>query len=115
MKYFVYLLISKTNNKIVSYVGFTSNVKNRIKLHNTSKGAKFTRGRRWILAYKKCYKSKSLALKNEYLLKKNYKKRSEIKNKFLNSLMIVSFQFGLEKIADAFQNRAEELFNSSKN
>ena len=39
----------------------------------------------------------------------------EIKNKFLNSLMIVSFQFGLEKIADAFQKRAEELFNKSKN
>ena len=35
-------------------------------------------------------------------------------NKFLNSLMIVSFQFGLEKIADAFQNRAEQLFSSSK-
>ena len=39
----------------------------------------------------------------------------EIKNKFLNSLMVVSFQFGLEKIADAFQQRAEELFGSSKN
>ena len=39
----------------------------------------------------------------------------EIKNKFLNSLMAVSFQFGLEKIADAFQKRAEELFGNSKN
>ena len=39
----------------------------------------------------------------------------EIKNKFLNSLMSVSFKFGLEKIADAFQKRAEELFNNSKN
>ena len=39
----------------------------------------------------------------------------EIKNQFLNSLMIVSFQFGLEKIADAFQKRAEKLFSSSKN
>ena len=39
----------------------------------------------------------------------------EIKNKFLNSLMVVSFQFGLEKIADAFQKRAEELFSNSKN
>ncbi len=39
----------------------------------------------------------------------------EIKNKFLNSLMVISFQFGLEKIADAFQKRAEELFSSSKN
>ena len=37
----------------------------------------------------------------------------EIKNKFLNSLMVVSFQFGLEKIADAFQKRAEDLFGSS--
>ena len=39
----------------------------------------------------------------------------EIKNKFLNSLMKVSFQFGLEKIADAFQKRADELLNNSKN
>ena len=39
----------------------------------------------------------------------------EIKNKFLNSLMVVSFQFGLEKIADAFQKRAEDLFSNSKN
>ena len=39
----------------------------------------------------------------------------EIKNKFLNSLMEVSFQFGLEKIADAFQKRAEKLFGNFKN
>ena len=38
----------------------------------------------------------------------------EIKNQFLNSLMVVSFQFGLDKIADAFQKRAEELFGNSK-
>ena len=37
----------------------------------------------------------------------------EIKNQFLNSLMVVSFQFGLEKIADAFQKRAEDLFSNS--
>ena len=60
-----------------------SSILKRIKLHNNGKGAKFTRGRKWILAYKKCYKTKSKALKNEYLLKKNYKKRGEIKNKFL--------------------------------
>jgi putative endonuclease len=83
MKYFVYLLITKNNRQTISYVGFTSNLKNRIKLHNNGKGAKFTRGRKWILAYKKCYKTKSEALKNEYLLKKNYKKRSNIKKKFL--------------------------------
>ena len=33
----------------------------------------------------------------------------EVENKFLNILMTKSFQFGLEKIADAFQKRAETL------
>ena len=37
----------------------------------------------------------------------------ELKNRFLNIIMTKSFQYGLEKIADAFQNRAEELFNKS--
>ena len=37
----------------------------------------------------------------------------EIKNKFLNTIMEASFKFGLEKIADAFQDRAENLFNKS--
>ena len=35
----------------------------------------------------------------------------ELKNDFLNIIMTKSFQFGLDKIADAFQKRAEELFN----
>ena len=34
----------------------------------------------------------------------------EIENKFLNIIMGKSFQFGLNKIADAFQNRANDLF-----
>ena len=37
----------------------------------------------------------------------------EIENKFLNIIMTKSFQFGLDKIADAFQKRAEELFSNS--
>ena len=39
----------------------------------------------------------------------------EIENKFLNIVMTKSFQFGLDKIADAFQKRAEELFSNFKN
>ena len=34
----------------------------------------------------------------------------ELKNKFLNILMTRSFNYGLNKIADSFQKRAEELF-----
>jgi coenzyme Q-binding protein COQ10 len=39
----------------------------------------------------------------------------EIENKFLNVVMSKSFQFGLDKIADAFQRRAEKLFSNSEN
>ena len=37
----------------------------------------------------------------------------ELKNKILNIIMTKSFQFGLDKIADAFQKRAEELFSKT--
>ena len=37
----------------------------------------------------------------------------ELKNRFLNIVMTKSFQFGLDKIADAFQKRAEELFKKT--
>ena len=62
MSFFVYLLITKQKNKLISYVGYTSNLQKRLKLHNTSKGAKFTKGRKWKLAYSKRYKTKSLAM-----------------------------------------------------
>ena len=39
----------------------------------------------------------------------------EIENKFLNVLMSKSFEFGLNKIADAFQKRAEDLYRSIDN
>ena len=87
MKHYVYLLICNSSNRYITYVGYTNNLKKRLKLHNTCKGAKFTRGRKWTLIYKKCYKTKSLALKQEYILKKNYKKRSEIKEKYLNKVI----------------------------
>ena len=86
MVYHVYLLINKNKDKTLSYVGYTSDINKRLKQHNSSKGAKFTKGRKWTLIYKKCYKSKSSAMKNEYLLKKNYKKRLEIKKNFLKNL-----------------------------
>ena len=35
----------------------------------------------------------------------------ELKNKFLNIFMNKSFEYGIDKIADAFQSRAEKLFN----
>ena len=83
MNYFVYLLISINRGKCISYAGYTNNLKKRLKLHNASKGAKFTRGRKWQIIYKKKYKNKSSAMKNEYKLKKDTKFRNKIKENFL--------------------------------
>ena len=80
--YYVYLIVAKRKDKLISYVGYTSNLLNRVRLHNQGKGAKFTRGNIWKVIYKKKYKTKSLAMKNEYFLKKNYKLRNEIKKKY---------------------------------
>ena len=79
MTYFVYLIVSNLkNNKKTSYVGYTNDLNKRIKLHNNGKGAKFTRGKIWKLVYYKKYDSKSIAMKEEFKLKKNYKLRKKI-------------------------------------
>ena len=83
MYYYVYMLISK-GNKPVSYVGYTNNLKNRIKLHNSGKGAKFTRGRKWKLIYKEKFRSKNKAILREYYIKKNRTLRNKLKNENLN-------------------------------
>ena len=83
MSYYVYLLISNHKNRLISYVGYTNDIIKRLNSHNLSKGAKFTKGRKWVLIYSKRYKSKSIAMKEEYKLKKNYKLRSSLKNNYL--------------------------------
>ena len=85
MSYFVYMILTKHKNKNVSYVGYTSNLEKRLKLHNNSKGAKFTKGKIWKVIYKKKYLTKSCAMKDEYKLKKDYKLRKNIKINFLKN------------------------------
>jgi putative endonuclease len=84
MPYFVYMLLTKRKSRFISYVGYTSNLKDRLSKHNASKGAKFTKGNKWVLIYSKKYKNKILAMKNEYKLKKNNKLRKQIKNNYLS-------------------------------
>ena len=83
MSFYVYMLKSK-GFKSVTYVGYTNNLKKRIVLHNQSKGAKFTRGRKWKLMYKEKFKSKKEAISREYYIKKNRKLRNKIKNENFN-------------------------------
>jgi|TARA_B100001059_G_scaffold48154_1_gene41103 putative endonuclease len=75
------MLISR-GNKPVSYVGYTNNIKKRIKLHNSGKGAKFTRGRKWTLIYKEKYNSKKEAISREYYIKNTRPLREKIKKKY---------------------------------
>ncbi len=78
MTYFVYMLKCISCRKKLSYVGYTKNLKKRIYLHNSGKAAKFTRGNKWKLIYKKKFLLKNKAMSYEYLLKKDRIKRSEI-------------------------------------
>ena len=82
MSYYVYMLKSQ-GGKSVTYVGYTKNIKERLVLHNSGKGAKFTRGRTWKLIYKEIFKSKKEAISREYYIKRNKVFRNKIKIKYL--------------------------------
>ena len=81
--YYVYLIGSTKNHKHKTYVGFTTDLKNRLFHHNAGKGAKSTKGRYWRYYYFKKFRSKKKALSYEYSLKKNRKLRLKITTKFL--------------------------------
>jgi putative endonuclease len=83
MNFYVYLLVTTNSKKTITYVGYTNNLKKRLISHNNSKGAKFTRGRKWKIIYKRLYKDRSLAMREEYKLKKNYRLRKMIKKNYL--------------------------------
>ncbi len=82
MTYYVYVIKtqSKINNKFYTYVGYTNNLKLRIKKHNTNKGAKFTKGKKWKIIYYEKYTSKINAMRREYYIKNNKKLRNLIKD-----------------------------------
>ena len=83
MNFYIYLLISKSLNRYITYVGYTNNINKRLNLHNSSKGAKFTKGKKWKIIFQRKFSTKSLAMKEEYKLKKNYKYRKYLKEDYL--------------------------------
>ena len=82
MIYYVYLLGCYEKSKLTTYVGYTNNLRKRLKLHNCGRGAKFTRGRTWKILYSEKFKRKKEAISREYYIKKNRKLRNSIKNKY---------------------------------
>ena len=84
MYFYVYMLKSTNVDLIKTYVGYTNNINNRLIKHNSNKGAKSTKGHKWILIYKKRFKTKNEAMSFEYKLKKDRKIRRIILEKFIN-------------------------------
>ncbi len=78
MFHYVYILKTLDGYINKTYVGYSTNVIDRLKKHNSSKGAKSTKGYKWKIIYKKRFLSKSKALSFEYKLKKDRKKRVSI-------------------------------------
>ena len=66
-----------------TYVGYTNNVSLRLKKHNSNKGAKSTKGYKWLLIFSKKFITKNDAMSYEYKLKKNKIKRKNILNNFI--------------------------------
>ena len=82
MFYYVYLLKAINPGVNKSYVGYTNNLKLRLNKHNSNKGAKSTKGYKWLLIYSKKFNTRSSAMSYEYKLKKNITLRKKIKEKY---------------------------------
>ena len=84
MKFYSYIIASK-KPFLKTYVGWTNNLKKRLECHNSGKGAKATRGRKWSIVYYLSFNSKRKAMVGEYELKKNKELRKEIRLKITHN------------------------------
>jgi len=81
MIFFVYVLGSQRKNDRRTYVGWTTDMDRRIRQHNAGRGAKSTRGRKWILLYCERRKTKREAMSREWHLKRDRKFRGVLRAK----------------------------------
>ena len=66
-----------------TYVGYTNDLQLRLNKHNSNKGAKSTKGYKWVLIYSKKFKNKNEAMSFEYKLKKDKQLRKKILESFI--------------------------------
>ena len=77
------MLKSITAGTNKTYVGYTNDVKLRLEKHNSNKGAKSTKGYKWLVIFIKKFKSKSAAMSYEYKLKKDKTQRKRILKNYI--------------------------------
>ena len=83
MFYYTYMLKSISLGVKKTYVGYTNNLESRLTKHNNNKGAKSTKGYKWVLIYSRKFKNKNEAMSYEYKLKNNKALRKKLLEKSL--------------------------------
>jgi putative endonuclease len=79
MTCFVYVLGSEDGAAgYRTYVGWTTDLDARLATHNAGKGARSTRGRRWVLLYAERYRTRAEAMSREWRLKRDRRFRREV-------------------------------------
>lgn len=71
MPSFVYVLGCRTKDRTLTYVGWTTDVDRRLARHNAGSGARFTRGRTWVLLHSEKFRTRRQAMSREWHLKRD--------------------------------------------
>jgi putative endonuclease len=71
MSCFVYVLGSRCGARRLTYVGWTTDIDQRVARHNAGTGARFTRGRRWRLLHVEAFATRQEAMSREWHLKRD--------------------------------------------
>lgn len=69
--FFVYVLGCRSASRCLTYVGWTTDPKRRLEEHNAGTGARFTRGRTWVLLHCERHASRRTAMSREWHLKRD--------------------------------------------
>ncbi|HEX5507512.1 MAG TPA: GIY-YIG nuclease family protein [Pseudolabrys sp.] len=83
MTCFVYVLGTRTKNRHLTYVGWTTDLERRLARHNAGSGARSTRGYVWVLLHSECLKDKRAAMSREWHLKRDRKFRGRLAKNLL--------------------------------
>lgn len=79
MAAFVYVIGTGVGAAARTYVGWTVDPSARIEAHNSGRGAKSTRGRRWTLLYLEKYQTRGEAMSREWQLKRDRPLRQNLR------------------------------------
>jgi putative endonuclease len=78
MPAFVYVLGCRVKDRRLTYVGWTTDLARRLAQHNCGTGARFTRGRAWVLLHTEQFRTRRQAMSREWHLKRDRKFRKKL-------------------------------------